>query len=107
MNYDPLLKSIFHSALSRVMVRLSGSRPFEILNIEFPTAESRRPDLVARLANGTILHVEIQSSNDPTMPWRMLQYRLLLRSRFPDERIVQKVLYVGKRRLAMACGSGG
>ena len=45
-----------------------------MLTVEYPTVQMRRPDLVVRLTDGRLYHLELQSTNDPAMPWRMLEY---------------------------------
>ncbi|HLI82740.1 MAG TPA: DUF4351 domain-containing protein [Bryobacteraceae bacterium] len=63
-------------------------------NIEFPEIRSARADLLGETDTGEMVHVELQSSNDPKMALRMLEYCLgVLRifERYP----VQVVLYVG------------
>ena len=101
MNYDTLFKSVLLAPESRLVRTLTGSPPVEQLSVEFPTVERRVPDLVCRLADGRILHMELQTSNDPQMAWRMLEYYLLLVKRFPEIEVVQFLLYVGRPVLSM------
>ena len=49
-----------------------GVRVVEFLNVELPSVQARRLDLVLLLANGPLLHIELQSSNDRDMRLRML-----------------------------------
>ncbi len=102
MNYDAVLKTILEALAPRVISHLTGSRIADMLSVEFSTVERRVPDLVCRLEDGRILHLELQATNDGRMVWRMLQYWLLLKQRFPHERLIQLVLYVGEAPLAMA-----
>ena len=39
-------------------------------------------DLVAWLTDGRLYHLELQSGNDRTMAWRMLEYYFLLWKRY-------------------------
>ncbi len=55
----------------------------------------RRPDFVARLTDGRILHLEIQSEGED-MPWRMLEYYLLIRREY-GQPPTQIVLYIGEK----------
>lgn len=55
----------------------------------------RRPDLVVRLTDGRLFHLELQSDNDATMPWRMVDYYSLLRQHY-GQAPHQQVLYVGE-----------
>jgi hypothetical protein len=41
------------------------------LNVELPRVQNRRADLVGKFASGTIVHIEIQSENDPEMAVRI------------------------------------
>ena len=49
-------------------------KEFEFLDKESQRIESRRADVVVKVNNEFILHMEIQNSNDKTMPIRMLRY---------------------------------
>jgi predicted transposase YdaD len=63
-------------------------------NVEFPEVRSARADLLGETETGEMVHIELQSSNHPQMPLRMLEYCLgILRifERYP----VQVLLYVG------------
>jgi len=40
--------------------------------------QEKEADLVVELEDGTIFHLEIQSTDDKEMPNRMLQYALLI-----------------------------
>lgn len=104
VKYDVLLKSILRSAGSRFIEDLTGSSPVEQLNPEFSSVERRVPDLVTRLANGRIFHLEIQNDNCPTMPSRMLHYWVLLAKQYPAELIDQMVIYFGSAAMRMETG---
>ncbi len=101
MHYDATLKEIFHGAPQRLLELLTGSRCSQVLTVEYPSVRVRRPDLVVRLENGRLFHLELQSSGDPAMPWRMLEYYFLLAQQF-NEQPVQQVLYVGSQRSSLA-----
>ena len=65
-----------------------------------PKVQNQRVDLLAELASGRLLHVELQSTNDPRMTLRMLDYGVgILRTQgaFP----LQLVIYVGNGPLRM------
>jgi predicted transposase YdaD len=60
----------------------------------------RRVDLLGEAANGRLVHIELQSRNDPSMPLRMLEYGVMVarrEGRYPK----QVVLYVGKAPMRM------
>ena len=96
MHYDPTMKSILYSIGNCVTPALTGgAKPVELLSVAFDSVRSRIPDVVVLLDDGRIFHLEVQSIYDPQMPWRMLQYWILLRERYPNAQIIQHVLYIG------------
>ncbi len=101
MRFDTILKSILELLGNCLTPRLTGAKPVELLNVEFPSIGRRVPDLVLRLADGRIFHLEVQSANDPRMPLRMLHYWLLIHERYPGVSIVQHVLYIGAPACSM------
>ena len=101
MHYDPITKSILQSLGNSLTQRLTGAKPIQHLSVEFGSVEWRVPDLVSQLDDGRNFHLEVQSSNDPRMPQRMLRYWLLLRERFEGVPVVQHVLYIGERPCSM------
>ncbi len=77
------MKSILNSMGNSLTPRLAGgAKPVELLSVSFNSVTSRVPDLVLRLDDGRIFHLEVQSGNDARMAWRMLQYWFLLRERY-------------------------
>ncbi len=94
MRYDTTLKEIFNALPQTLLKLLVGQEGVELLTIEFPAVKKRLPDLVVRLANGSLFHLELQS--DPEMmSWRMLEYYVLIRGLHPVVPLKQMVLYVG------------
>ena len=98
---DWVLKEIFqgdHPILLNQMTR--GAEVTEFLNVEFHRTIARRADLVARLGNGRLLHVEFQSRNDNDFVYREGIYCLLIgrQYRLPVEQVV---LYVGQAKMSM------
>lgn len=77
----------------------------ELLNTEQQRVEDRRADLVVKLKyrnqQSFILHVEIQNSNEPLMPLRMMRYYTDIALQHPKLPIEQYVIYIGKRPLRM------
>lgn len=64
------------------------------LNVELPKTQNLRVDLLAELESGQLWHIELQSSNHPDMPFRMLEYGVAIyrrEGRFP----VQLLVYAG------------
>ena len=93
MYYDIPLKQLFHGLPHQLLYLLTGSRAVDSLNVEYPDVKARRPDLVTRLEDGRIFHLELQSTSDPRMSWRMLEYYALIWEKYGHA--LQQVLYVG------------
>src|SRR5690349_902464 len=103
MRYDATLKELFQSPPQRLLQLLSGGQAQELLTVEYPAVRVRRPDLLVRLIDGRLYHLELQSSNDSEMAWRMLEYLLLIHRQFGNAPL-QQVLYVGDKPVAMPTG---
>jgi len=95
MRYDVPLKELLHHFPQRFLQMLTGLQATDWLNVEYPSVKSRRPDLVARLTDGSILHLELQSSPDPQMLWRMLEYYILIYQHYGVYPL-QQVVYIGQ-----------
>ena len=101
--YDVALKLLLQGSAKLVMRELTGAVVARWLDVELPKVQNvRNPrlDLLGETADGDLVHVELQSGNDLTMPLRMAEYCLgvfRLYGRFPR----QAVLYVGEAELRM------
>lgn len=93
MKYDTTFKELFPD-VRELFKLLTNSNLANIENIEFPSVQQRRADLVATLENNTLLHLELQSDNDEKMLWRELEYCSLITQRYQQVPL-QIVLYVG------------
>jgi len=96
---DVTLKSLFLRSTGIFTRQLFG----EIVawqNVEQPTVSNRRADLLARCADGTLRHIEIQLKNDLAIPFRMAEYYLGFH-RILNEHVIQILLYVGREPLRM------
>src|ERR1051326_2778600 len=98
--YDTTLKLLFRKSASVLVRELTGLTVETWLDAELPKSQNLRVDLLGEAQDRTLVHLEMQSTNDPAMPVRMLDYyvgiqRLL--GRFPR----QLCLYVGERKLRM------
>ena len=51
---------------------------------------------------GRILHIELQSDNDPRIHWRCLAYYAAIREMWPDAKVTQVVVYVGDSTMTMS-----
>jgi predicted transposase/invertase (TIGR01784 family) len=54
----------------------------------------RADSLILLSSDDLILQIEFQTKPDPTMPFRMADYRLRLHRRFPNKRVRQIVIYL-------------
>src|SRR5215475_2618429 len=75
-------------------------------NTALSRTREQRVDLLGELANGELLHIELQSTNQPSMAFRMSDYAHAIyakHGRFPH----QLVLYAGRSWRQGACGTGG
>src|SRR5438067_986194 len=97
--YDVALKlSLQQSAV--IIRELAGAAVAQWLDIELPKVQNLRADLLCETVDGNLVHVELQSGNDPTTPVRMAEYCLgiyRLFGKFPR----QILLYVGQEPLRM------
>lgn len=94
--YDKTLRELFQDVPKTLIKLLVDKEIKEVLETSFPKVEERRVDLLTRLEDDTLFHLEIQSINDPLMPKRMLKYAALIYEQY-DRFPFQMVLYVGDR----------
>ena len=100
-NFDGLLKDLFQRDRPRFLRRLTGGVKIKaFLNVELHRVLERRVDLAILLENGTIVHIELQSTNDRKIKYRMVTYYGLLKETYGCP-VKQVILYVGRRRLTM------
>jgi hypothetical protein len=103
-DFDGALKELFQQDRPTLLNRLTGGVAVkEFLNVELPRVQARRVDLLLSLEDGTIVHIEFQSTNDRSMAYRMVEYWSLIKRRF-QQPLRQVVLYVGQARLAIPRG---
>jgi len=99
--YDIVLKLLLQQSAESMMQALIGASVINWLPIELPKVQNPRVDLLGEIAaGGALIHIELQSNNDPDMPLRMAEYCLGIHrrfSRFPR----QIVVYVGSGPLRM------
>ena len=72
----------------------------EFLNVELPRVQQRKVDLLLRLVDGTLLHIEFQTRNHRDMAARMGEYYYWLVRKFGCH-VRQIVIYTGNGRLTM------
>jgi predicted transposase YdaD len=99
--YDIALKSVIRRLSGSALKALTGFAIERWHNVEFSEVRTLRVDMVGETADGSLVQIELQSTNDSDMPLRMAEYSLAIYRqfrRFPE----QLVLYVGRAPLAMA-----
>jgi predicted transposase/invertase (TIGR01784 family) len=94
--FDPTCKFLAESFPADFATWLVGE-PVELTKLS-PTElllEPIRADLLILLgSDNLILHIEFQTEPDPTMPFRMADYRIRILRRFPGKEIRQIVIYL-------------
>ncbi len=96
--YDRSLKELFSKIPTNFIKLLIDKDIKDILDTNFPSISENKADLIARLEDDSIFHLEIQSTNDKNMPLRMIKYALLIYEKY---KIYPKqlVLYIGDKKL--------
>ena len=100
--YDRTLKDILKAVPKKFVEILTGRKALDFLDANFPKVEELKADLLVKLEDGGIFHLELQTSNDPKLPLRMLRYYTHLYSTYGIEPI-QMVLYIGQGSMNMGC----
>jgi predicted transposase YdaD len=98
--YDIALKSVIRRLSGPVLQTLTGFAIQRWHNVELPEVRALRMDMVGETMDGTLVQLELQSTNDGDMALRMAEYALSVYRhfrQFPQ----QMVLYVGKAPLGM------
>src|SRR5215831_665969 len=99
-DYDATLKVLLKGSAHATLHQLTGTTIERWLDVELPKVQSPRLDLLGQAHDGSLVHVELQTSNDPDMPLRMAEYCLgVYRQfrKFPR----QILLYVGQPKMSM------
>src|ERR1700691_5519684 len=98
--YDVALKLLLRGSATVAVRELTGAPVARWMDVELPKVQNLRLDVLGETADGGLVHVELQSSNDAAMPLRMAEYCLgvfRLFGKFPH----QVLLYVGEAPLNM------
>jgi predicted transposase/invertase (TIGR01784 family) len=99
-DYDAALKLLLQGSAEALMLQVVGVTITRWLTAELPQVQTTRADLLGETADGTLVHIEIQSTNDALMALRMAEYALRIYRqfrKFPR----QVVLYVGQLPMRM------
>ena len=107
MKKDITTKEILEFITEDIAFYLLGLNVTEIefVDKELKVIEKREADLVACCkieGIQSILHIEIQNSNDKDMCLRMLRYYTQIKTKFSSLPTYQFVIYIGKDNLTMA-----
>jgi hypothetical protein len=101
--YDVALKLLLKGSATLAVRELTGTAVVEWLDVELPKVQrvqNLRLDLLGRTVDDQLIHMELQSGNDPAMPFRMMEYCFgvqRLCGQFPR----QILLYVGETPMTM------
>src|ERR1041385_7731827 len=98
--YDVALKLLLRGSAQLTIRELTGASVETWIDAELPKIQNLRVDLLGKTVEGSLVHLELQSSNDSVMALRMAEYCLgifRLFGRFPH----QVLLYVGEPALRM------
>jgi hypothetical protein len=99
-DYDVTLKMLLREPAERAVHAVTGLSVERWLDAELPKIQNPRMDLLGEVADGSLLHLELQTGNDSDMPQRMAEYALGIHRifrKFPR----QIVLYAGEPDLRM------
>ena len=99
-DYDVTLKLLFRQSKGRALRQLIGGAVAEWLDVELPRVENPRVDLLAKLDNGSYVHLELQSSNEEDFGRRQAEYYLGLH-RILKQHVRQVAVYIGREKLRM------
>lgn len=104
--YDVAFKLILQHSVDLALRDLTGTAVTRWLSVELPEVRNTRVDLLGETESGDLLHLELQSSNDPKMALRMAEYCLRVLRLFG--KIPHQVLvYVGEAPLRMEAELSG
>jgi predicted transposase YdaD len=98
--YDVAFKLLLQQSVDVAIREIAGTTVARWLSVELPEVRNTRVDLLGESTAGDLIHLELQSTNDPTMALRMAEYCLRvyrLFGRFPQQTLV----YVGDAPLRM------
>jgi hypothetical protein len=98
--YDAALKSVLTRGSAGFLSRLMGLEVAGFLNSDLAEVRSQQVDLLGEASDGRLFHVELQSTNEQRMAFRMLEYLVAIEGKYG--RVPrQLVLYVGKAAMRM------
>ncbi|MBF0569036.1 MAG: hypothetical protein HQK95_09270 [Nitrospirae bacterium] len=103
--FDLTLKDLLKDIPVKFLKILTGYEDGKFLDIQLPIIQLNEMDLLIELPDGSLLHMEIQSTNDMDMLKRMYLYSALVFNQL-GKLPRQVVLYVGDKPLNMKNKAG-
>lgn len=100
-DFDVTIKLLFRQSKGLALTKVAGGGVKEWLNVELPSVRNPRVDLVGRRADGSLVHIEIDSQQEGDTGERAANYHLGLYTLFRVG-VPAVVLYVGRQPLRMA-----
>ena len=86
--YDVTLKLLLRGSAKLTMRELTGVAVEKWLDAELPKIQNLRLDLLGETADGSLIHLELHSSNEAIVSLRMAEYSLgifRLFGKFPSQ----------------------
>src|SRR5262249_47279845 len=68
------LNLLLQGSARLTMRELTGTAIVKWLDVELPKVQNRRMDLLGETADGSLFHMELQSTNEAAIPLRMAEY---------------------------------
>ena len=96
--FDNICKFLAETYSTDIATWLLGE-PIQLTQVqpqELAVEPIRADSLILLEAEGLLLHLEFQTKADPQIPFRMLDYWVRAKRRFPDKKIRQVVIYLKK-----------
>lgn len=101
LRYDAVLKDLFQRDHPTLLRRLSGGMQVkQTLNVELAIVEERRADLLFELEDDSLFLLDLQSTNDRNMAYRIGVYTLVGAQKY-KRKIRAVVLYTGMAKMRM------
>ena len=101
LRYDAVLKDLFQRDHPTLLSQLSGGIGVkQTLNAELAIVEERRADLLFELEDDSLFLLDIQSTNDAQMAYRVGIYTLLASQKY-KRNVRAVVLYTGMEAMRM------
>src|ERR1700683_3990231 len=95
LRYDAVLKDLFQRDQPALLTLLSGGvKVGQTLNVELAIVEERRADLLFELEDRSLFLLDIQSTNDRNMGYRVGIYTLVGAQEY-QRKVRAVVLYTG------------